>query len=91
MDEGESLYTLKMERSALGMVYGHSLDIPLPIRHSEDVKRSRHETANDKHISRNGKYKDVFTVVTATGCRRCDVKNLTVSSLIKKMGDTSLI
>lgn len=86
LNEGKSIYTLKMERSALGMVYGHSLDIPLPIRHSEDVKRSRHETVNDKHISRTGKYKDVFTMVTATGCRRCDVKNLTVNSLIEKDG-----
>lgn len=86
LDSGKSLYTLKMERSALGMVYGHSLDIPLPVRHSEDVKRSRHETANDKHISRTGKYKDVFTMVTATGCRRCDVKKLTINSLIEKDG-----
>lgn len=84
--DGKSLYTLKMERSALGMIYGHSLDIPLPVRHSKDVKRSRHETVNDKHISRNGKYKDIFIVVTATGCRRCDVKNLNVNSLIEKDG-----
>lgn len=86
MNDGKSPYTLKMERSALAMVYGHSLDIPLPVRHNEDVKRSRHETNNDKHISRNGKYKDVFTVVIATGCRRCDVKNLNVNSLIEKDG-----
>ena len=86
LDSGKSLYTLKMERSALGMIYGHSLYIPLPVRHSEDVKRSRHETDNDKHISRTGKYKDVFTMVTATGCRRCDVKSLTVNSLIEKDG-----
>ncbi len=86
LNDEKSLYTLKMERSALGMIYGHSIDIPLPIRHNEDVKRNRYKTANDKHISRTGKYKDVFTMVTTTGCRRCDVKNLTVNSLIEKDG-----
>ncbi len=86
LDEGKSLYTLKMERSALGMIYGHSLDVSLPVRHSKDVTRSRQETENDKHISRTGKYKDVFTMVTASGCRRCDIKNLTVDSLVEKEG-----
>ncbi len=86
LEDGKSLYTLKMERSALGMVYGHSIDAPLPIRHNTSVKRSRLETKNDKHISRTGKYMDIFTMVTATGCRRCDVKKLTVNSLIEKDG-----
>ena len=86
LDEGKSLYTLKMERSALGMIYGHSLDIPLPVRHNEDVKRSREETENDRHMSRTGKYVDVFTVATATGCRRCDLYSLTVNSLVEKDG-----
>lgn len=86
LNEGKSIYTLKMERSALGMIYGHRFDIDLPVRHSLEVTRSRHETANDKHISRTGKYKDVFTFVTATGCRRCDVKDITINSLIEKNG-----
>lgn len=86
LDEGKSLYTLKMERSALGMIYGHSFDIPLPVRHSKDVTRSRLETANDKHISRTGKYKDIFTMVTSTGCRRCDATRLTVNCLVEKNG-----
>lgn len=86
LEDGKSVYTLKMERSALGMIYGHNIDIPLPIRHNEDVKRSRENTANDKHISRTGKYADIFTVATATGCRRCDLKDLTIHSLVKKNG-----
>lgn len=86
LSEGKSLYTLKMERSALGMIYGHSIEVPLPTRHGVDVKRSREETSNDKHISRTGKYKDVFTVASATGCRRCDIKKITVNSLVKKDG-----
>ncbi len=58
----------------------------MPIRHNTDVKRSREETANDKHISRNGKYADVFTIATASGCRRCDMYDLTVNSLVEKNG-----
>ncbi len=86
LQEGKSLYTLKMERSALSMVYGHSIDIKLPIRHNTDVQRSRKETANDKHISKTGKYKDVFTIASAGDCRRCDMYSLTVNSLIERDG-----
>lgn len=84
--EGKSVYTLKMERSALGMIYGHNIEVLLPVRHNGDVKRSREETSNDKHISRTGKYVDIFIMATATGCRRCDLKSLTINSLIEKDG-----
>ena len=60
--------------------------LPLPIRHNGDVKRSREETFNDKHISRTGKYADIFTVATATGCRRCDLKALNTNSLVERDG-----
>lgn len=86
LEEGKSVYTLKMERSALSMIYGHSIEVPLPIRNNRDVKRSREKTSNDKHISRTGKYADVFIVATATGCRRCDLKSLNVNSLIERNG-----
>ena len=55
-----------MERSALGMIYGHNIEVPLPVRHNRDVKRSREETSNDKHISRTGKYADIFIIATET-------------------------
>ena len=86
LEDGKSVYTLKMERSALGMIYGHNIDVPLPIHHNEDVKRSRYDTNNDKHISRTGKYADIFTVTTATGCRRCDLKALNINSLVERDG-----
>lgn len=86
LSEGKSVYTLKMERSALSMIYGHSIDITLPVRHGSDVKRSREDTANDKHISRCGKYADVFTVACSSGCRRCDMYSLTVNSLVERDG-----
>ena len=75
-----------MERSALGMIYGHNIEVPLPVRHNRDVKRSREETSNDKHISRTGKYADIFIIATATGCRRCDLKSLNVNSLVERNG-----
>ena len=84
--EGKSVYTLKMERSALGMIYDHNIEVPLPVRHNRDVKRSREETSNDKHISRTGKYADIFIIATATGCRRCDLKSLNVNSLVERNG-----
>lgn len=86
LEDRKSVYTLKMERSALGMIYGHNIDVPLPIRHNEDVKRSRYDTNNDKHISRTGKYADIFTVATATGCRRRDLKALNINSLVERDG-----
>lgn len=86
LEDGKSVYTLKMERSALGMIYGHNIEVLLPIRHNGDVKRSREETFNDKHISRTGKYADIFTVATATGCRRCDLKALNTNSLVERDG-----
>ena len=86
LEDGKSVYTIKMERSALGMIYGHSIEVLLPVRHNGDVKRSREETSNDKHISRTGKYVDIFTVATATGCRRCDMKTLNINSLVERDG-----
>lgn len=85
-EEGVSVYTLKMERSALGMLYGKTIDYKLPIRNSENITRSRREVENDRHYSRTGKYKDVFTVALATGCRRSDLKKLTPSSFVEKDG-----
>lgn len=78
LDDGKSIYTVKMERSALGMLYGKQIDIKLPERTPDQIKRSRLETKNDKHISRDGKYKDVFTIACATGSRRKDISKLCV-------------
>lgn len=84
LNDGVSIYTAKMERSALGMLYGHAIDIKLPVRDNKNITRSRKETSNDKHYSKEGKYKDIFTIASATGCRRCDLKNLSVDCIIYK-------
>lgn len=80
LDDGKSIYTVKMERSALGMLYGKQIDIKLPSRTPDQITRSRKETKNDRYISRDGKYKDVFTIAIATGSRRKDISKLCVNN-----------
>lgn len=80
-DNNISTYTLKMERSALSMIYGKRIDYKLPARDNKTITRSRKETVNDKHYSRNGKYRDVFIIGVATGGRRKDLRNLKSNAL----------
>lgn len=80
LDDGKSIYTVKMERSALGMLYGKQIDIKLPPRTPDQITRSRKETKNDRYITRDGKYKDVFTISIATGSRRKDISKLCVNN-----------
>lgn len=86
LDSGVSIYTAKMERSALGMLYSKKIDFEMPARDSKNITRSRLEVANDKHYSENGKYKDVFDLARATGGRRSDLSKLTVDSFVEKDG-----
>ncbi|MDD3139373.1 MAG: tyrosine-type recombinase/integrase [Lachnospiraceae bacterium] len=79
LDSGVSVYTAKMERSALAMLYSKQIEIDMPKRDNKNITRSRKSTENDKHISRNGKYKDVFTVALATGGRRSDIQKLSIN------------
>lgn len=83
-DKNCSLYTLKMRRSALSMLYNHSIDYKLDSRHYTDVTRSRKEVEADKHYSREGKYKDLFTILECTGGRRADIKNIKISDFFEK-------
>lgn len=81
-----SAYTLKLERSALGMLYGKKIDYELPARDSKDITRSRLSVEGDKHYSECGKYKDVFTLGKGIGGRRCDLEKLTTDSFLEKDG-----
>lgn len=77
IEKGYSAWTVKTSRSALGMLYGETIKVDkMPVRTPKNIQRSREETKNDKYISRDGKYKDVFTVCLATGGRRKDVTKL---------------
>lgn len=86
LDAGVSIYTAKMERAALGMLYSKQIDFKMPVRDSKNITRSRLEVDNDKHYSESGKYKDVFDLAKATGGRRSDLLKLTVDSFIIKDG-----
>lgn len=86
LDNGISIYTVKMERSALGMTFGKQIDIEMPKRNNKNITRSRLTTKNDKYISRTGKYKDVFIFAVATGCRRKDLLNIKKDCLVEKDG-----
>ena len=80
-DSNISVYTLKMERSALSMIYGKPITFDLPARDNKAITRSRKETVNDMHYSREGKYRDVFVMAVATGSRRKDLTNLKTDDL----------
>ena len=85
IDKGCSLWTVKMERSALGKIYGKRIEIELPKREQELVTRSREEHEHDKHfsVSRNS---DLILVASACGTRREDLGKITLSSFKEKDG-----
>lgn len=81
LDSGVSVWTAKMERSALGMLYGKRIEIDMPKRDNKAITRSRtSDREYTKHISRDGRHKDIFVTVGACGCRRKDIGRLTVNS-----------
>lgn len=84
LDSGVSVYTAKMERSALGMLYSRKIEIDLPKRDNKAITRSRNNS--NSHYSREGQYKDVFAVALATGGRRSDILKLSADSFIEKDG-----
>ncbi len=71
-----SIWTVKMERSALAKLYGEKIDIELPKRDTKDITRSRGEKEQDKHFSEE-RNKDLVIIAKATGGRRCDLEKLT--------------
>lgn len=79
LDNGLSIWTVKMERSALGKIYGEQIEIDVPKREQECVTRSREEREHDKHFSvtRNA---DLITIATACGTRREDLGKLRIDS-----------
>lgn len=86
LDNNISIYTVKMERAALGMLYSKQIDIKIPTRDNKNITRSRLKVEADKHYSENGKYKDIFIVANGTGGRRSDLMSLTINSFIEKDG-----
>lgn len=79
LEKGVSLWTAKMERAALGKLYGKTIEMEMPERNRDDIKRSRNECAHDKHFSKEN-HKEEILVASATGTRREDLAKITLSS-----------
>lgn len=83
LELGRSIWTVKMERSALGKLYGKTIEMEMPARNRDDVKRSRNECEHDKHFSKE-KHKDEILVASACGTRREDLGKITINSFIER-------
>ncbi|MCH5301076.1 MAG: hypothetical protein J1E56_07135 [Ruminococcus sp.] len=76
-EKGLSLYTLKSEKSALGKLFGETIDYKFEKpRTTKNITRSRNEVKNDKHFSVE-KNRDLVDIAKATGGRREDIEKLT--------------
>jgi len=79
IDCEKSLWTVKMERSALGKIYGKQIELrQLPKRQNENITRSRKECEHDKHFSVS-KNSDLIIIASACGTRREDLEKLTIN------------
>lgn len=81
-----SVWTAKMERSALSKLYGEKIEIDMPKRDTKDIVRSRGEKEQDKHFSEE-RHIDLVTFAKATGCRRCDLEKLTPAKFYTDRND----
>jgi integrase len=81
-DAGMSVYTLKTERSALGKLFGETMDFKLPARTPDKITRSRNAAEMDKHFSEK-RNRDLITMALATGGRRDDIARLRVSDFVE--------
>ena len=75
LDKGVSVWTAKMERSALGKLYGETIQIEMPKRDTKDIKRSRGESTGDKHFSEKNN-RDLIDICKSTGGRREDIEKI---------------
>lgn len=69
---GCSQYTIAKDKSAISKALSIKIDYTTHT-HSQEITRSREQKSYEKHISENGKYKDIFTLCHATGLRRHEV------------------
>lgn len=73
VDQGLSSWTIQTEAKALGKLYGIRTEDPdyfsPPVRHRQDIKRSRGEVVRDRHFSVKNNL-ELIHFCTGTGCRR---------------------
>lgn len=74
LDKNMSVWTVKMERSALGKIYNERIEIDMPKRDTKEITRSRGQEKINHFSEKNNQ--DIVNIARATGCRRSDLKDL---------------
>lgn len=77
LEHGVSVWTAKMERSALGKLYNKTIEMEMPVRNQSDVTRSRNDCEHDKHFSVKNHSSEIL-VASATGTRREDLCKIAI-------------
>lgn len=77
LENGVSVWTAKMERSALSKLYNKTIEMEMPVRNQSDVTRSRNSCEHDKHFSVK-KHSSEILVASATGTRREDLRKIAI-------------
>lgn len=79
VDAGRSAWTVQTAAKALGKVFGITKDdedyFAPPVRHREDIKRSREKTKSDVHFSEK-RNEELVRFCRATGLRREGMKRI---------------
>ena len=82
---GLSIWTLKMERSALGMLYKEHINFALPERSPDNIHRSRKSAKMDNHFSLKRNHV-LVTLARSTGSRRKDLGKLKPENFEERNG-----
>lgn len=69
--DGVSVWTAKMERSALSKLYNVRIDVDMPKRDTDAIKRSRGQEKINHFSEKNNQ--EIVNMAKATGCRRADL------------------
>ena len=77
LEHGVSVWTAKMERSALGKLYNKTIEMEMPVRNQSDVTRSRNDCEHDKHFSVKNHSSEIL-VASATETRREDLCKIAI-------------
>lgn len=78
IDQGLSAFTIKTEAAALGKLYACPIGdfgVDFPVRHREDITRSRYPAERDHGFSLT-KNAEIIEFVRSTGLRRSELENL---------------
>lgn len=84
VDRGLSVYTVKLQLSALAKLYGCrtvDFDVVTPARKRKNITRSRGSAVRDKHFSLS-ENRDLITFCQCTGLRRAELAQIRGTDLV---------